>query len=102
LLENNAGQGASNEELPDFNYRSPKIKKTEEGCEEPHFGQHCPAVYGIAASPGADFGGGSKAKSPMSALRQKLARSVYLVAIATAMVGWVWMLLAGLGWVLGA
>lgn len=36
----------------------------------------------------------------MSALRQRLAPSVYLAAIAMAMAGWVWMLFAGLEWVL--
>jgi hypothetical protein len=35
-------------------------------------------------------------------LRQKLARPVYLTAIALAMVGWMWVLFEGLEWVLGA
>jgi hypothetical protein len=38
----------------------------------------------------------------MNSLRQKLARSTYLAAIAMAMAGWMWMLFAGLEWVLGA
>jgi hypothetical protein len=38
----------------------------------------------------------------MIALRQGLARSAYLVAIATAMAGWIWMLFAGIEWMLGA
>jgi hypothetical protein len=38
----------------------------------------------------------------MSALRPRLARSAYLAAIATAMAGWMWMLFAGLEWMLGA
>ncbi|SDJ64915.1 hypothetical protein SAMN05444171_1121 [Bradyrhizobium lablabi] len=37
----------------------------------------------------------------MSDLRPTLARSAYLVALAASMVGWVWMILAGVGWVLG-
>ncbi len=37
----------------------------------------------------------------MTANREKLIRSVYLVAIAAAMAGWLWGLFAGVGWLLG-
>lgn len=37
----------------------------------------------------------------MSALRQRFVWSAYLAAIAMAMVGWVWALFEGVGWVLG-
>jgi len=37
----------------------------------------------------------------MSIWRQKLARSVYLAALAITMVGWVLALLEGLEWALG-
>jgi hypothetical protein len=37
----------------------------------------------------------------MNRLRSVLARSAYLVALATGMVGWVWVLLTGVGWALG-
>jgi hypothetical protein len=38
----------------------------------------------------------------MSAPRQKLARSVYLAALAIAMAGWMWAMFEGVQWVLGA
>jgi hypothetical protein len=38
----------------------------------------------------------------MNTVRQKLARPVYLAAIAIAMVGWMWVLFQGVEWVLGA
>ena len=60
------------------------------------------AIYGIAASPGADIRGGILASQPVNALRKKLVRSGYLAAIAMAMAGWMWMLFEGLEWVLGA
>jgi hypothetical protein len=41
------------------------------------------------------------ANQPVSALR-RLARPVYLAAIAMAMAGWMWMLFEGLAWALGA
>jgi hypothetical protein len=41
------------------------------------------------------------AKYPMNFLREKLAQPVYLVAIAAATAGWMWMLFQGLEWVLG-
>ena len=37
----------------------------------------------------------------MRSLRENLARSLYLVALAAAMVGWIWVLLSGVGWVIG-
>jgi hypothetical protein len=42
------------------------------------------------------------ANYPVSALRQMLARPVYLAAIAIAMAGWMWVLFEGLAWALGA
>jgi hypothetical protein len=38
----------------------------------------------------------------MNGLRQKIARSTYLAALAAAMVAWVWVLFEGVEWVLGA
>jgi hypothetical protein len=38
----------------------------------------------------------------MNGLRQKLAGSVYLAAVAGSMVGWLWVLFEALGWVMGA
>jgi len=38
----------------------------------------------------------------MSLLRQRLARPVYLAAIAVATAGWMWVLFEGFRWVLGA
>ena len=38
---------------------------------------------------------------PVSTLRQRLARSVYLASIAMAMAGWMWVLFEGLAWALG-
>jgi hypothetical protein len=38
----------------------------------------------------------------MNGLRQKLSRSVYLAALAASMIGWLWVLFEGLGWVVGA
>jgi hypothetical protein len=37
----------------------------------------------------------------MTAWRERLARSLYLSAIAMAMVGWIWMLFEGVEWALG-
>ena len=37
----------------------------------------------------------------MKRVRSGFVRSAYLVALATSMVGWVWMLLVGAGWALG-
>ena len=37
----------------------------------------------------------------MNDLRQKLARSVYLAALAASMVAWVWVLYEGVEWVRG-
>jgi hypothetical protein len=37
----------------------------------------------------------------MNALRQKLGRMAYLVALAGSTVGWAWLLFQGVGWVLG-
>ena len=37
----------------------------------------------------------------MNDLRPALAKSAYVAALAASMVGWVYMLLAGAGWVLG-
>jgi hypothetical protein len=35
------------------------------------------------------------------AMRQYLFRSAYLAAIATAMIGWLWMIFVGLEWAIG-
>jgi len=37
----------------------------------------------------------------MNTMRRRLAQPVYLTAITVAMVGWVWMLVTGLQWMLG-
>jgi hypothetical protein len=37
----------------------------------------------------------------MNARRGRLARSLYLSAIAMAMAGWIWVLFEGVEWVLG-
>jgi len=38
----------------------------------------------------------------MNEVRQKLARSVYLAAMAGSMVAWLWVLYEGVEWVIGA
>jgi hypothetical protein len=35
-------------------------------------------------------------------MRQTFLRSAYLAAVATAMIGWMWMILVGLEWMVGA
>jgi hypothetical protein len=37
----------------------------------------------------------------MKDLRQKIARSTYVAALAASMVAWVWVLFEGVEWVLG-
>jgi hypothetical protein len=98
-----ASRGGSNEKQSTGHNHGPlKAEKAKKRYEESRFGQHRAAISGIAASPGADIAGGIVTKHSVSALRQKLARSVYVPAIAMATVGWMWMLFAGLEWVLGA
>jgi len=38
----------------------------------------------------------------MKKIRQGLAPPLYLAAIGIAMVGWLWAIFAGVGWLLGA
>jgi hypothetical protein len=38
----------------------------------------------------------------MSAWRERITGSLYLAAIVSSMVGWAWILLEGVEWVLGA
>jgi hypothetical protein len=94
--------GSNENQLSGHNHRPSKVKKQKKtakniGKNYP-LGKHRAALYGIAASPGADIRSGIVADRPVSALRPRLARSVYLaaIAIAMAMVGWMWMLFVGL------
>jgi hypothetical protein len=95
--------GGSNEEwLQVHDSRPAKVQKArEEGCEKSGFGQYRAPVYGIETAPGVDIRGGIMEKHPLNTTLQKLARSIYLTAIAVAMVGWIWVLFEGIGWVLG-
>jgi hypothetical protein len=74
-----------------------KSKKAKES----RFSQHRAAIHRVVAPPGADIRGGIAAKPPVSALRQRLAKPVYLATIAMAMAGWMWVLFKGLAWALG-
>jgi hypothetical protein len=83
------------------NRQSFEIQKVKDVREADRFLEHRTAISGIAQPEEAGVRGGIMAEYAMSAWRQKLAHSVYLAAIATAMVGWIWALLEGLEWALG-
>jgi hypothetical protein len=81
---------------------SAEIKEAEEGFEKAHGCKHYRAVPGITTASGALVRGGSFAKFAMKKFRQGLASPLYLGAIGIAMVGWLWAIFAGVGWLLGA
>ena len=81
--------------------RSAKIEKAEEGCEVLFSREHRGALLGTPPAKATHFRSRVEAVLAMSNLRPMLARSVYLVALTASMVGWGWVLLAGVEWVLG-
>jgi len=101
-LEGRRGNSYENY-LSIFHHRPSKIQKAEEGRrKDPLVRQHRGALHGVAPPPGAPLRGGIEAIRAMNGLRQKLARSVYLAALAASMVGWLWVLFTGVEWVVGA
>jgi hypothetical protein len=96
-------RGGSNEkQSAGHNHGPSKAEKAKKSYEESRFGQHRAAISGIAASPGADIGGRIVAKHSVSACVKSLQGPSIFPPIAMATVGWMWMLFAGLEWVLGA
>jgi hypothetical protein len=105
LLEFISGSrgGATHESAqPHERGRSAEIKEAEEGFEKAQRRKHYGAVPGITTASGALVRGGSFAKFAVKKFRQGLAPPLYLVAIGVAMVGWLWAIFAGVGWLLGA
>lgn len=80
---------------------SAQIEEVEEGCEDLFMRQHCGALPGTLPPKGTHFRSAVEAVHAMNNLRPMVARSLYLIALTASMVSWVWVLLAGLGWVLG-
>jgi hypothetical protein len=95
-------RGNFNEDhLSSCRHQSGKIQKAEEGCQEPFVAEHRATLHGVTAPPGTYFRGRIEALRAMNDLRQKIARSTYVAALAAAMVAWVWVLFEGVEWVLG-
>jgi hypothetical protein len=101
LLELSGRGGGIHESAQPYD-RPAEIKEAEEGFKKAHSWKHCGAVPGIAAPSRAPVRGGSFAKLPMKKPGQGFAPPLYLAAIGIAMIGWLWAIVAGLGWLLGA
>ena len=82
--------------------RPSEIQKAEEGRKDRPSRKYRGTLHGTASTPGAPLGGRIEAFHAMNDFRQKLARSAYLVAVATSMIGWVWVLYQSFEWALGA
>jgi hypothetical protein len=103
LLEFSGSRGGTHESAqPHERGRSAEIKEAEEGFEKAHGRKHYRAVLGITTPSGALVRGGSFAKFAMKKFRRGLAPPLYLGAIGIAMIGWLWAIFAGVGWLLGA
>jgi hypothetical protein len=95
------GEPTHENDVSSYRHQPNQIQEEKQSREGPLTSQHRATLFGGTSAPGADFRGRIEGLRSVRSFRESLVRSVYLVALAAAMVGWIWALLSWVGWAIG-